>query len=100
MATYLQLFALHGNSSSESLKQQIAVAIAIKANAIAKLATPTTAQIAFSTAALANPQSYEQLIFNYIIAEYNTLVTTAITGASDANVQIAVNNAVDTLLGV
>lgn len=99
MATYIELHALRGASSLDTLRQKISVAIAIKANAIAKLPTPTAAQKAWAQAALSNPESYLPIVLNYILADNNTATVAAITGASDALVQTAVNAAVDTLLG-
>lgn len=100
MATYIELHALRGAASTEPLKQKIAVAIAIKANVIAKLASPTLAQKAWALSALADPNKDIATVLNYILAEYNAQSTNVITGASDTNVQAAVNAAVDTLLGV
>jgi hypothetical protein len=99
MATYLELHALRGASATDPLKQKIAVAIAIKANSIAKLPTPTAEQKAWAVSALADPNRDVGTVLAYILAEYNAQATSAITGASDANVQAAVNAAVDTLLG-
>jgi hypothetical protein len=100
MAAYTDLYALIGGGAIEPLRQKILVALAIKANALAKLASPTAAQKAFAIAALTNPQQYLGFTLNYILAEYNTVATSAITGATDAQVQTAVGAAVDTLLGV
>ena len=100
MATYTDLHALRGSGTITPLRQKITVAIAIKANAIAKSATPTEAMVAWSKQALATPDQYQELVLNYILADYNTSSTAAITGATDAQVQTAVNAAVDTLLGV
>jgi hypothetical protein len=99
MATYADLYALSGTDASEPLRRKILVAICVKANALAK-ATPTAAQKAFALEALRNPDSYLAQIFHYILADYNTSAVAAITGATDAQVQTAVNAAVDTLLGV
>ena len=100
MATYNDLHALRGSATANSLKEKIAVAIAIKANALSKLATPTAKQKEFSIQALTNPNNYMDIVFNYILAEYNTLTTAQIIGAIDTSVQTAVDNTVDTLLGV
>jgi hypothetical protein len=100
MATYIELHGLRGAAGADQLQQKIAVAICIKANAIAKLPIPTATQKSWATAALSNPESYVGLILNYILADYNAATVSAITGASDASVQTAVNAAVDTLLGV
>lgn len=99
MATYLELHAIRGAAGANSLTQKIAVAICVKANALSK-ATPTASQRAWITSALGSPNSYVDLVLNYILADYNTAAVAAITGASDAAVQTAVNAAVDTLLGV
>lgn len=99
MATYIELQTLRGGSNVDGLSQKIAIAICIKANLLAK-ATPTAAQREWARAALASPENYIGVVLNYILADYNTATVGAITGASDAQVQTAVNAAVDTLLGV
>ncbi len=98
MATYTELHTLRGSSSSDALKQKIVVATAIKANLLAK-ANPTAAQKAWATDALASPESFLLTVMNYILADYNTATTGQITGATDSQVQTAVNAVVDTLLG-
>ena len=100
MATYTDLHALRGSSTITPLRQKITVAIAIKANAIAKSATPTEAMVAWAKQALATPDQYQELVLNYILAEYNAQTTEVITGATDVQVQAAVDATVDTLLGV
>ena len=100
MATYNELYTLVGLTSSEQLRQKILVALCIKANAIAKLPTPTTLQKDFAKNALGNPENYLPQVFNYILADYKGAAVAAITGATDAQVQTAVDSTVDTLLGV
>lgn len=100
MAIYTDLYALWGNNTANTLRQKISVAIAIKANAIAKSASPTDAAKAFARAALADPDQYQQTVLNYILAEYSGQTTSAITGATDAQVQAAVDAAVNILLAV
>jgi len=58
MASYLELYAASGGDTQTNLRKQIIVAISIKANVIAKLATPTAPQRAFAIAALKSPESY------------------------------------------
>src|SRR5574340_1620934 len=99
MATYLQLNDAVGASTLDPLRKQILVAVMIKANTIAKLATPTAAQKAFAVAALADPTAYLATLLNYILAEYNMQTIATIQAATDTQVQTAVNAAVDTLLG-
>jgi hypothetical protein len=98
MATYVDLQALRGAATLEPLRQKVSMALAIKANLLAK-ASPTAAQKAFAIAALENPEQYKNFVLNYILAEYNTVDVSLIAGATDAQVQTAVNAAVDTLLG-
>jgi len=99
MATYAELLDLASSSSIVGLRKRIVMAVLVKANIVAKAATPTAAARAWAQQALQNPQQYEQNMLNYILAEYNTQTTSAITNATDAQVQTAVNAAVDTLLG-
>lgn len=100
MATYSELYAVSGNSTLPTLEKQIMVALMIKANAIAKLASPTAPQKEFARTALGDPSIYRQTVMNYILAEYNTAAVATIAAATDTQVQTAVNSAVDTLLGV
>ena len=100
MATYQELYNLNGDVEAAVLRQKIMVGIAIKANAIAKLAAPTATQVAWAKAALSDPAQYLPIVFNYILADYNAISIVSITTATDAQVQTAVNAAVDTLLGV
>lgn len=97
MAAYI---ALYDAANTPTLDRQIIVALTIKANATAKAPSPTAAQRTFAIAALENPTSYVTLVRNYIFAEYNMQTISVITNATDAQVQSAVNAAVDTLLGV
>lgn len=98
MATYLELYAAADGAAQQDLRKKILVAISVKANLLAK-ATPTAAQKAWATDALANPVSYQQTLLNYILADYNGQTIAVISAATDAQVQTAVNAAVDTLLG-
>lgn len=53
MATYIELHTLRGSESIAALRQKISVAIAIKANALAK-AAPNATQKAWAKSALAS----------------------------------------------
>ena len=97
MATYIDLHTLRGSEAIAPLRQRINVAIAIKANALAK-AAPNATQKSWAKEALAAPDNFQEIILNYILAEYNASATSVITGATDAQVQTAVNAAVTTLL--
>lgn len=100
MATYTELHKLRGSDTLAAVREKINVAIAIKAITIAKSASPSAGAKAWATQALGNPESYQPTVLNYILADYNTATTGQITGATDAQVQTAVNSAVDSLLGV
>ena len=100
MAAYTDLYSVSRDGTGNVLNKQILVAITIKANIISALATPTTAQRAFAVAALKDPTVYLQTLMNYILANYNTSTIAIILAATDAQVQIAVNAAVDTLLSL
>ncbi len=100
MATYTELHDLRTADALLTLRKKIDVALSIRANQIAKLAMPTTAQKQFAVQALKDSGSYSPLILSYILAEYNTQPAAAITGATDAQVQSAVDAAVNTLIGV
>lgn len=99
MATYAEIYALRGSDTLYPLRQKINVAIVIKANALAK-AAPNATQKAWAKAALAKPDDFQETVLNYIFADYIVVSTTAIVGATDAQVQTAVNSAVLTLLEV
>ena len=98
MATYVELHALRGSSQLDPLRQKIAVALTIKAHVLAQ-GTPTAPQAAFAKIALATPGQYADTLLHYILAQYNAAPTATIIGATDTQVQSAVDAAVDTLLG-
>lgn len=100
MATYLELHALRVSEALLPLRQKIDIALAVRANQLAKSASPTAAQKQFAIQALKDSGAYSPLILSYILAEYNAVAVSAITGATDAQVQAAVDAAVTTLIGV
>ena len=100
MAAYIELQSLRGSTLASPLREKINVAIIIMANLLAKLPTPTAAQVAWAKSALDSPEHFQSIVLNYILADYNTQTTTVIQNATDAQVQTAVNAAVDTILGV
>ena len=100
MATYLELHDLASSPTLSDLRKRLRVAIIIKANAVAESAAPTAPGRDWSKQALANPQAFEQTVLNYILADNAGFATSAISGATDAQVQTAVDAAVNTLLGV
>ena len=99
MATYLELFDLASSPTLSSLRKRINVAVAIKAQTLAEAGTLTAPQIEWCKAALANTQAFEQTVLNYVLAYNNAVTVAQIEGATDAQVQNAVNTAVNNLLG-
>lgn len=99
MATYLELFDIVSSPTIVDLRKRLRVSIIIKANAIAKASSPSDAAKAFARAALADPQSYEDMVLRYVVADNSAATTAQIAAATDAQVQTAVNAAIDTLLG-
>lgn len=97
MASYV---ALYDAAGIPQLDKQIQIALVIKANALSKIPTPTVAQKAFIITCLGNPAEYLVTVRNYIFAEYNTALVSALSTATDIQVQTAVNAAVDTILGI
>ena len=98
MATYLELFQI-GNDTAPELAQRIKVAIVVKAQIIAADAQSTAAQNEWAISALRNPAGDMQAVLNYLLAANRAATVVQITGADDAAVQTAVDNAVDQLLG-
>lgn len=94
MATYTELYAM---SSADTLRDRIAVAITIKAHAIAG-ATPTATQIEWVNAALATPQSKVSAMLAYVLAANKTAAVVTILAASDSTLQTNIDAAVDALV--
>lgn len=94
MATYTELFDLRSNSD---LRNRVAVACAIKAQAIIDSATPTAAQLTWARAAIADPIAKANELLNYVLAANKSATASQIAGASDAAIQTNVGAAVDRL---
>lgn len=99
MATYLELYDLASSATITDLRKRIQVAITIKAQAIAEAASPPVASLEWAKAAFGNPGHYEQTILHFVLADNAAAAVGSISGATDAQVQAAVNAAVDNLLG-
>lgn len=95
MATYAEIFALRNHSE---LKNKIAVAVAVKAQALIDAASPTAAQIEWAQDAIVNPESKAGELLNYVLAKNKALTTTQITEAADSAIQTQVSDAVDKLI--
>lgn len=94
MATYEELFGLGTNTV---LRNKVVVAVMIKATAVAKLATPTQLQIDWAKGVFASPISVGEVVYRAVIAANNTATASQIIGASDAAIQVNVNDVVDNL---
>lgn len=95
MATYAEIYDLR---SSSDLRNKIAVAVAAKAQALIDAASPSAAQIIWANAAIANPLSKADPLLNYLLAKNRAMTVGQITAVSDANIQTAVDAAVDKLI--
>ena len=88
---------LHDLQTNVNLEKKIASAITIKAHAFLALPTPTDSQAIWSHEALRDPISKAKQIQKYVLADNSGASVAQITGASDAQIQTAVNAAADKL---
>jgi hypothetical protein len=100
MATYLELHDLVSSPTIGDLRKRLRVAMTIKANAVAAASSPTSQAREWARAALRDPQQFEEAVLRYVVAANASATVSGIASASDAQVQTAVNTAVDTLFGV
>lgn len=95
MATYDELFGLQAN---DSLRNRIAVACIVAAEAI-RTENANTAnhanRLLWAKAVFANPQGEAQRMLWAVLAQNKTATVAQITGATDATIQTAVSAAVD-----
>lgn len=98
MATYQELFDIASTQDGAALKTKIRVAALVACDVIRQedAATPNHAnRLTWAGRTLVNPgQAAEQLMWA-VLAQNRALTVAQITGASDANVQTAVNAAID-----
>ena len=95
MATYTELYDLSNNSA---LKNKIAVAVVIAANMIRTESDQTANHVnrlLWAKGALENPLGEASRMLWGALAQNSGLTVAQITGATDAALQTAVNNAVD-----
>lgn len=95
MATYTELFDL---KSESELRNKIAVAVMIKAQAYINGATPTTDELSWSSRVLVETISEADKLLLYLLGVNNAQDTSTITGASDLVIQNQVDTAVDALV--
>lgn len=95
MATYGELYALQHDSD---LRNRMAVAVVVAAETVRTENVNTTNhanRLIWAKNALANPQAEAIRMLWGALAQNRTLTVAQITGASDASLQTAVNNAID-----
>lgn len=96
MATYMELFSLRNNSD---LQDKVAVAVAKKAQTLLDKATPSAAEVAWASEAIADPTGKARALLNYVLAKNSDAASATIVGAADATIQAAIDGAVDVLIG-
>ena len=95
MATYAELYDLR---SDDELKNKIVVAVAVKAQTILELASPTTAQVTWASEAIDGPIQKATSLMNYVLAANKALTVAQIQAAADTAVQTNVDAAVDKII--
>ena len=100
MATLKEIYDFVGSAESSVLRNKIVAALVVRGMAIVNDGASTAPQNDFARQCLQNPQQYEATAINAIMGEYAGLTIAAISGASDADIQAAVNKVVNQLLGV
>ena len=100
MATYAELLNIRDSQIGDNLRRQVRIAVVVAADLI-RLETPGIPERrAWARAALQYPnQAADQMLWA-VLAQNRAATVAQITGASDADVQSAVNTAVNLLSGV
>lgn len=94
MATYEELHELR---TDDRLRQQVAVAVMIAAQA--KLSgTPTAGEAAWAKSVIGNPGGAGDTVVNLVLAANSGASVASITSATDATVQANVDGIVDGLI--
>lgn len=100
MATYEELHNIAIGSQGTDLRNKIIVAVAIKAHAILNSVSPSQASIDWATEALSDPASKTPEVLRYMLADNAGAAVGAITGAADATIQSAADEAIDKMLSL
>mgnify|MGYP007073271500 FL=1 len=96
MADYDELYGIIQDST---LRNKVAVAVAIKAQVYIDGGTPTSDELTWASRAIKNTRSVAAEIMPYVIAANKDSSVAQITGATDAAIQTNVDAAVDALVG-
>ena len=94
MATLTELYDLHANSV---LRNRIAAAVWVKAQATLADAQAPAGRKTWAEEAFQSTDRWADLLLRYILGLYSTADSSAITGASDEDVQAAVDGAINQL---
>jgi hypothetical protein len=95
MATYAELYDKVGDSA---LKNRLAVAVAVKAQALFDLATPTAAQLAWADSAINDPFGKAEVFFRYLLAKNRALTIAQIDAVTDTAMQTAIDALADKII--
>ena len=98
MASYTDLYDIRQDSV---LINRVSIAVAIKAQTYIDGATPTADELNWAAKVLPlnGGRTEAEKLLQYLLASNNTAAIAAITGASDATIQTAVDAAVNALVG-
>lgn len=100
MATYAELLDIAQTETGKTLREKIQVAVVVACDIIRLEAgaTPNHAnRVIWTQNALRDPAQEAQRLLWAVLAQNRTISVAQITGATDATVQTAVNNAIDLL---
>lgn len=95
MATYAELYDLRSNAA---LKNRVAIAVMVKAQALLAGASPTAAQVAWAANAIRDPDGKASQLYPYVLAANAAATVAQINAATDAAIQSSVNAAADALI--
>jgi hypothetical protein len=95
MATYTELLTL---SELSSLQDKVAVAVAIKAQALLVAATPSAAEVTWAEAAIATPKGKVPQMLNFFLAANKGATVQQITDSTDTAIQTNVDTAADVII--
>lgn len=100
MATYAELLNIRDGQIGDGLRRQVRIAVVVAADLIRLENPSTTERRAWARAALQDPDRAADQMVWAVLAQNRAFTVAQITGASDADVQNAVNTAVNLLAGV
>ena len=100
MATLEELVALRQDSRFSDLTDRAMEAAKVKAVAVAQLSPPTARQLEWAQETLRDPVAVGRMAVEYVIAKRRDGSTEDILKTSDADLQAAVDESVDRIMGV